>query len=542
MAVAGATMNRSYRKYRAPRANGAALVEPPLGDVAEMLADNRRKAQIDFGPKIAGAFDLSRSQLAHQARREIVRLATAYTGSYRHVADSYETDSMIMSGHQPSLFHPGVWFKNFALSQLATTHAATAIHLIVDNDIVAAPAIETPAKADETVVRQRVMLDDAQSARPYEEWQIINRACFDKVADSLAAQLKPFVEEPLITQLWPAAQAAADRHGNLGLALSQARHSLEEEIGLQTLELPVSRMADTASFRQFCAAILLNAVNFRSIYNQEVVTFRTAHRIRSQAHPVPQLQATEDWIEVPFWTWTSAAPTRLPLYVRRVGNELELRPGRDGTIRRGPANPGATATWLADLRGAGLKIRPRALSMTMFARLLLSDLFLHGIGGAKYDELGDAIAAAFFGIEPAGFMTMSATVLLPLGSRQIDQDDVRQMDGCIRDLWFHPEDHVDVRSDQCPTDIRNLAEKKNALKVSPPPRGNRKVWHDEIAQINDSLRAHLLEQRETLLRERSLLVSQLRSEDVLRSREFSFSLFAKPRLKAVLLDLSSPSR
>ena len=48
----------------------------------------------------------------------------------------------------------------------------------------------------------------------------------------------------------------------------------------------------------------------------------------------------------------------------------------------------------------------------MYARLVLSDLFLHGIGGAKYDQLTDLIIARFFGLQPPGFVTLSATVLL----------------------------------------------------------------------------------------------------------------------------------
>ena len=37
------------------------------------------------------------------------------------------------------------------------------------------------------------------------------------------------------------------------------------------------------------------------------------------------------------------------------------------------------------LRESGVKIRPRAILTTLYSRLFLSDLFIHGIGGAKYD-------------------------------------------------------------------------------------------------------------------------------------------------------------
>ena len=56
------------------------------------------------------------------------------------------------------------------------------------------------------------------------------------------------------------------------------------------------------------------------------------------------------------------------------------------------------------------------LTTTLFSRFLLGDLFIHGIGGAKYDELGDEIARRFFGIEPPGFLTVSMTLWLGLPS------------------------------------------------------------------------------------------------------------------------------
>ena len=43
-------------------------------------------------------------------------------------------DSLLLAGHQPELFHPGVWVKNFALNGLARRHGATPLNLVVDND------------------------------------------------------------------------------------------------------------------------------------------------------------------------------------------------------------------------------------------------------------------------------------------------------------------------------------------------------------------------------------------------------------------------
>src|SRR5438270_9519718 len=84
-------------------------------------------------------------------------------------------------------------------------------------------------------------------------------------------------------------------------------------------------------------------------------------------------------------------------------------------------------------------LRPRALITTMYARLVLSDLFIHGIGGAKYDELTDLIIRRFFGIEPPAYVTATATFRLPIERPQVSLDDVRRSEQRIRGVRFRPE-------------------------------------------------------------------------------------------------------
>jgi len=56
---------------------------------------------------------------------------------------------------------------------------------------------------------------------------------------------------------------------------------------------------------------------------------------------------------------------------------------------------------------------PRALTLTLFARLILGDFFIHGIGGGKYDEVTDQIIRDYFGIDPPAFQVVSGTLHLP---------------------------------------------------------------------------------------------------------------------------------
>ncbi len=66
------------------------------------------------------------------------------------------------------------------------------------------------------------------------------------------------------------------------------------------------------------------------------------------------------------------------------------------------------------LEARGIKVRSRALTTTLYARLFLADLFVHGIGGGKYDELTDELIQGFFECEPPIYLVFSATRWLPL--------------------------------------------------------------------------------------------------------------------------------
>ena len=61
-------------------------------------------------------------------------------------------------------------------------------------------------------------------------------------------------------------------------------------------------------------------------------------------------------------------------------------------------------------------IRPRALTLTLWARLLVCDFFVHGIGGAKYDRITDGIFRRYYRCEPPPYGCVTATLRLPAAS------------------------------------------------------------------------------------------------------------------------------
>ena len=178
----------------------------------------------------------------------------------------------------------------------------------------------------------------------------------------------------------------------------------------------------------------------------------------------------------------------------------------------------------------------------MFARLCLSDLFLHGIGGAKYDTVTNQIIRNIFGIEPPGFMAISATFRPGLSSQSSTLSDIHSIERMLRNLWYHPEktELTPGRSAEAESFTRLKVAKQNLLDAAPiRGQGSRKAWHDELAMINEKLRGFHEAYRNELLIEQERISASARNARLLASREYSICTFPCQRLGQQLLALSS---
>jgi len=70
--------------------------------------------------------------------------------------------------------------------------------------------------------------------------------------------------------------------------------------------------------------------------------------------------------------------------------------------------------------------------------LFLADLFIHGIGGAKYDRITDQIIHDYFGIRPPTFTCVTGTLRLPL-PQGVSDDTIRKLTRQLRDLRHNPQ-------------------------------------------------------------------------------------------------------
>ena len=454
-----------------------------------------------------------------KARQELAALALRYSNRYLESRLSLPNDlqTIVMSGHQPTLFHPGVWFKNFALDALAKRTGAIAINLVVDNDLCDNLRIRTPQMIDGSHGSAlHVPIDQAAAAIPFEARRVIDPEQFTEFGRRLSQAIAPSIKSSLIESLWPEVLAISQDLA-LPASLAAGRHRLEVQHGLKNLELPISWLCQSESFAEFLAEIIDQASSFREIYNQSLQEHRQENRIRSRSHPVPELEESDDYCELPFWFWSQENLQRRRLFAKVGDREVELNDQHGWSLQLSKNDLVAGLVELNRL-GSPVFVRPRALTTTMFCRLFASDLFIHGVGGSKYDELGDQIASRFFAVTPPQWMTISATMKLPTDAfdmPKVSRETIRALELRLRELRYHPEREF-------PGDLRS--EEKREL-VLENPTTNRRVWHQAIAAINRELFAELSEQAKAV--EQQLLAARddLPVAELLNSREFSFALF-----------------
>jgi hypothetical protein len=304
---------------------------------------------------------------------------------------------LLVTGHQPEPFHPGVWVKNFAANGLAKRLGGSAVNLVVDNDTVKSVALPVPTWdrwEPEAVRCANVPFADAPAGRTWETLR--PTAAFESFVRGLREFARPMGYEPIAVEAEPSMTGAT-----VAERFDAARRLFEERWIGPNVEIWTSRLSRSEAFHHFANHLSRDGERFRGVHNAAVREYRRANRLRSRTHPVPELAAGE----VPFW------------HVGKSGRERIARP--------------------LDAE----QIRPRALTLTLFARVAFGDLFIHGIGGGKYDAVTDAIIRDYFGIEPPAYQVVSATLRLPVPGFATTEDDVKRLRRLVRDLHWNPQRH-----------------------------------------------------------------------------------------------------
>lgn len=522
----------SVRHFRVPTAEERTLQVPAIGQARSFLDDNRTLLNLDAETMLIGGESLP--ELRRSAQIELIALARAHTIQYlpehplaqqsdidRRMPEEQTSPSLIVSGHQPELFHPGVWYKNFVLDSIAQQSETIGVNLIIDNDLCSTAGIHVPSGTLTDPRSAYVPFDAVADAMPWEDRRTIDDELFESFGDRLASELIDNLPPPIACSMWKDAGASSIKMLSLGNRIAALRHRLEFGYGLRNLEVPLSEVCRSEIFASFASALINDADRFQRIHNDSLDEYRRVNRIRSKTHPVPDLELDGEWIETPFWIWSTNHPTRRHLYVRIHGERITLS-NRNGLTF--DADRSSLRDWVYKKASDGIRIRPRALITTMYARLMLSDLFVHGIGGAKYDELTDLLIKRFFNLAPPKFMVVSATVQLPLKLSSVDSSDITNLKQLKRSLTYHPERFLETQL-EASVGVQELVETKRDLIREIPKSGSKRAWHHAVVDVNRKMQPFLQTRYDELESELETLQRELHDQQLVASREVPFVSF-----------------
>jgi hypothetical protein len=541
------------RRHEPPEPSGARLVEPPIvpspgtGSI-EALVDNNRLLRAALDVRIG---DMRLHELVAATRREVLMVAAEYTGSYRDVTRPGDTADwiarpIIMGGHQPALFHPGVWLKNSVLDAYARQVGGTAINLVVDSDRCGRTTADVPVGTPAEAHFEPVPFDTGPTDMAWEERPVSDTACFESFGERAATLLEPLVPDAVLRRWWPLVVERARESHRLGLAIAQARHVVEERFGLETLELPVGELVKLPTVMVFTGWLLAHARPLHDAYNESLAAHRRGRKVRGRGRPMPDLavrqDAAGDWIEVPWWLWSREDPRRRRVFAASAPGVLALSDLETVRVELPIAPDTSPSKWidaLSRMEEHGVRLRPRALVTTLLARLLVADVFVHGIGGAAYDQITDDIVRRLLGSDPPRHAVVSGTLRLPLGrvfpgiESADPAADLTAVRRTLRDIAYHPERHL--AADDLSAEARDLiVAKRRWVETVPTPTLSRRRCH-EIRSANTRLARHAaglvrsLEDRAAALRQAE------RARKVLAARTHPWCFFPEKMLREFLL-------
>jgi hypothetical protein len=384
---------QTYPDWKAPAEDGQTLVWP---EPAELIARTRENH--------------ARLSSAHDVKLQGVPLSELRRRQRAWIGHADDAQPIVASGHQAELYHPGVWVKDVLANQIAPRLGGQAYHFAVDTDSpkhlnVRWPNYSEPLTDDPALTSaQWAGLLDAPTPRH-----------IAKLDADLRAASASWRFELMLRDFYGSMRRLSLEQPQLSNALTNATHELDWQLGLRHHALVTSPLWASEPYLVFVHHLLARARQLAIDYNGSLEDYRALHKIRTKMRPMPDVAVFDLSVEVPFWLDDLATGTRTRPSVFPVdgGWILELNSGAEFLFREDADGWDAAARLAQWLRENQVRLSPRALMLTLFLRLAVADQFIHGIGGARYDQVTDRLIARHFGMTPPSFSVTTATMYFP---------------------------------------------------------------------------------------------------------------------------------
>ncbi len=508
----------NFESLRAPPNDGDVLIEPPASELRRLAAD----AVHHWAAMPGGIGGVPWVALRGAVRQRLGVPVDA---------------PLIVTGHQPEFMHPGVWAKYVVADRLAVAIGGVALNLVVDNDVPKTTAVAMPVISGDRLSLEQVPFARPGAGTPYE--------CIPRADSAVIAAAR---------QRFAAIMGAAFNASALpafleGFAGEGSRDFVEQMVAGRAA---VDRAFDVAvrDVRVSAAwggAMLLDWVlrarDFAQSYNRALAEYRREAAVRGPNRPLPDLRMAGSRVELPVWAYDADGPRRR-VFVERDEGQIRLFAEDELIGRAAVADLGREGAVPDVLQAAcRMKLRPRALALTLWARLVAGDLFIHGIGGAKYDRITDKIIRSYYGVEPPPMACVSATLVFWPGRTPVSRGEIASARRWVRDVIYQPDRWAAGTAGAAPLLAERCAAiaRSNALREAAcgsDRRGERREVFRRIRDLNArivGLRPGIVDEARTALEQ---LEQRARDDRIAGSRERFFAMFPLSRLAGLCRELT----
>lgn len=287
--------------------------------------------------------------------------------SYQKLLGLLRSEQTIGVVHQPYFFNPGVSLKFLFLECLPLGNKKI-IFLDIDRVYL---SVKIPGSQGVRII------DFIQSQQVLVCYPTPKQSLFSNFFNVLDGNLKSVVPGSIYSTFSSFREIVSK---------NCRRHYLKEVLAQSFLEFYgierdyefISSLLGSKAYKDFFYQIYRNDSLFRDIFNQALAEYRQEFRFRFKNFPFPKLEVQE----LPFWLIKDG------VRLRCFKKDIDM-----GTFNTTP-------------------ILPRASTLTLFLRLNVLDMFIHGVGAANYEWVQDRIIERFFKQKPSTYAVISGTFYL----------------------------------------------------------------------------------------------------------------------------------
>ncbi len=433
-----------------------------------------------------------------------------------------------MNAHQAEFSHAGVWFKDAATFALAQAIGGAALHIVADTDTLKHDSLAIPriVATGEAHVELHPLV---RAAGPQCAAQV-GPPDVKTLAEALAWAKSLICWESVFDEWASAARIAAGNSSTVAQWFAAAQETVGREFGVDVPTFCMSSICRGVAWAHFVAELALRFEEMFEIHAHALTQHRAALREKNPAQPVPDLKRAADALELPLWAYRDESP-REPVYAVRKAGVVHLRTP-SGPLLALPADGGQAAAAVMEAARQRILIAPRALTLTMFLRTFVADVFIHGTGGATLRRRGGPYRGEILGLAAAAIHHRHGHAASALAPLPVANSDLSQARWRMHHAWHNPLLYADKLEQT--DEVRALAEKRRQLlgQMEQLERLNdgRANAFAELVEVNAKLRRLLSGVVERPRRQLETMRRELEYNAVIASREYFFALMGRDKL------------